>query len=84
MQEAEREAARQVTRAGQFSRGIPGTAARGRHERDRLDALIRRSGGIVAYMRGCERRNTLVLTDDVNCGIVLRDKHHPGPPGSAV
>lgn len=67
-----------------FEAPTAGTFRRGARERARQDEMIQRCGGIVAYMRGCSWHGNSMLTDDANCVIMLRDKHNPETPGTAV
>lgn len=71
--------------AGRYANmGTPGTYERGKAERTRQDELIQRCGGIVSYLMGCARHHNSVLTAEGECGIMLRDKHHPDTPGTAA
>lgn len=74
-----------ISIAGRYANmGTPGTTERGKAERARQDELMQRSGGIVAYMMGCGRHHNSVLTAEGECGIMLRNKHHPDTPGTAA
>lgn len=66
-----------------FEPATPGTYERGKAERARQDAMIQERGGVWQYMRGCVWCDNSLLTNNLKCGMLRRDKH-PDTPGKSA